>query len=377
MPLNLADAKDLPISSSSMGWRRGQHLVPCSARRKGWSNLVLPMACVDAFHSTALVAERASRTKRNARYAPPALSADSIEPFLAERLAEGTLLAREAGRAIKKVIDSAKDIENKGVNDLVTATDKANEVLIFEGLKRKFPTDRFIGEETSAANGTIDPLTDAPTWICDPVDKAAVMCRTVCESSCAMNSRLQQRLGTTNFVHGFPFTCVSIGFARGGSVELGIIYDPVKDETFQAVKGHGVWLNGKRQHASDATAMAHSLIITEYGCQREESAMDRMMAATKDVLRKSRGMRQVGSGALDLAYVACGRVDAVYSGVAGEGWKPWDYAAGLVMAQEGGAATLHCDGSQFNIFGDSVLCCASQQLADELLSVVKPHTVAA
>jgi myo-inositol-1(or 4)-monophosphatase len=68
--------------------------------------------------------------------------------------------------------------------------------------------------------------------------------------------------GTTNFVHGFPFTCVSIGFARGGSVELGIIYDPVKDEMFQAVKGHGVWLNGKRQHASDATAMAHSLIIT-------------------------------------------------------------------------------------------------------------------
>jgi myo-inositol-1(or 4)-monophosphatase len=68
--------------------------------------------------------------------------------------------------------------------------------------------------------------------------------------------------GTTNFVHGFPFTCVSIGFARGGSVELGIIYDPVKDEMFQAIKGHGVWLNGKRQRASDATAMAHSLIIT-------------------------------------------------------------------------------------------------------------------
>jgi fructose-1,6-bisphosphatase/inositol monophosphatase family enzyme len=68
--------------------------------------------------------------------------------------------------------------------------------------------------------------------------------------------------GTTNFVHGFPFTCVSIGFARAGSVEIGIIYDPVKDEMFQAVKGHGVWLNGKRQHASDATAMAHSLIIT-------------------------------------------------------------------------------------------------------------------
>jgi hypothetical protein len=77
-------------------------------------------------YAQALVAERASRTRRSSRYAPPALSADSIEPFLAERLAEGTLLAREAGKAIKKVIDSAKDIENKGVNDLVTATDKVH-----------------------------------------------------------------------------------------------------------------------------------------------------------------------------------------------------------------------------------------------------------
>ncbi|KAG5177363.1 inositol monophosphatase [Tribonema minus] len=295
----------------------------------------------------AIMADGLSRKRH--RKVPEALTQrlGGVEAGLAERMETATELALAAGEAIKLVIDQAKDIENKGANDLVTATDKANEELIFQGLRRAFPGDEFIGEESSAAAGEIAALTAAPTWIVDPVD------------------------GTTNFVHGFPMTCVSIGFARGGRVDLGVIYNPCSGEMYQAIRGHGAWLNGKRIRASGSTTLAGSLVITEYGCQREEAAMTRMMDCTRAVLRKCRNLRQVGSGALDLAFVACGRFDAVYSGVAGEGWKPWDYAAGLVMAEEAGATMLSVEGQPFDLFGDSVLCCATRELAMEIAEIVR------
>ena len=116
-------------------------------------------------------------------------------------------------------IDRSKNITNKGPSDFVTETDKANEAMIFQKLREVFPAHRLIGEETSADNGAIPKLTKDPTWIVDPVD------------------------GTTNFIHGFPFTCVSIGLAINEEVVLGVIYDPFRDELFTAVRGFGSFCN--------------------------------------------------------------------------------------------------------------------------------------
>ncbi|CAN0386759.1 unnamed protein product, partial [Discosporangium mesarthrocarpum] len=110
--------------------------------------------------------------------------------------------------------------------------------------------------------------------------------------------------------------------------------------------------------------------ITEYGYQRDPKMIKVMMDTTEKVLSQSRAIRQVGSGCLDLCWVGCGRADAVYSGVAGEGWKPWDYAAGWLFAEEAGATLLQVDGSPFHLFSPSVLCAASTELAQELVSTL-------
>ena len=119
----------------------------------------------------------------------------------------------------------------------MTATDKANEKLIFDAVRKSFPEDMLIGEESSADAGSIAALTDAPTWIVDPVD------------------------GTTNFVHGFPMTCVSIGFGRGGKMEVGVVYDPCADELYQTVRGCGAFVNGQRAYSSDCTELGNAVVV--------------------------------------------------------------------------------------------------------------------
>ncbi|CAB1100612.1 unnamed protein product [Ectocarpus sp. CCAP 1310/34] len=270
------------------------------------------------------------------------------ESALLERLELATEVALQAGAAMKLVINTKKEgIVHKGATDLVTATDKANEKLIFDAVRKSFPGDVLIGEESSADAGSIAALTDEPTWIVDPVD------------------------GTTNFVHGFPMTCVSIGFGRGSKMEVGVVYDPCADELYQAVRGFGAFVNGRKASSSDCTELGNAVVITEYGYQRDPVAVRKMMEVTEKVLRKCRGLRQVGSGCLDLCWVGCGRVDALYSGVAGEGWQPWDYAAGWLFIEEAGGVVKQVDGSPFHVFSKSVLSAASRELADELVSTIR------
>ncbi|CAM9722521.1 unnamed protein product [Ectocarpus sp. 6 AP-2014] len=270
------------------------------------------------------------------------------ESALLERLKVATEVALQAGAAMKLVINTKKEgIVHKGATDLVTATDKANEKLIFDAVRKSFPGDVLIGEESSADAGSIAALTDEPTWIVDPVD------------------------GTTNFVHGFPMTCVSIGFGRGSKMEVGVVYDPCADELYQAVRGFGAFVNGRKASSSDCTELGNAVVITEYGYQRDPVAVRKMMEVTEKVLRKCRGLRQVGSGCLDLCWVGCGRVDALYSGVAGEGWQPWDYAAGWLFIEEAGGVVKQVDGSPFHVFSKSVLSAASRELADELVSTIR------
>ncbi|KAG9147417.1 hypothetical protein Leryth_019654 [Lithospermum erythrorhizon] len=162
---------------------------------------------------------------------------------------------------IRKGFHQTKNVEHKGEVDLVTETDKACKDLIFNYLKQKFPSHKFIGEETTAAYG-ITELTDEPTWIVDPLD------------------------GTTNSVHGFPFVCVSIGLTIGKFPTVGVVYNPVIDELFTGVEGKGAFLNGKPIKVSCQSELVKSLLATEAGTKRDKLTLDASTSRIRSLLTK-------------------------------------------------------------------------------------------
>lgn len=209
---------------------------------------------------------------------------------------------------------------------MVTETDKACEELIFNHLKQHFPEHKFIGEETDAANGTTE-LTDEPTWIIDPLD------------------------GTTNFVHGFPFVCVSIGLTIGKVPTVGVVYNPIINELFTGVSGKGAFLNGTPIKVSSQTELVKSLLATEVGTKRDKSTVDATTNKINSLLSKVRSFRMSGSCALNLCGIACGRLDLFYElGFGG----PWDVAGGAVIVQEAGGVVFDPSGNEFNITSQRV-----------------------
>ncbi|CAA3010987.1 Inositol monophosphatase [Olea europaea subsp. europaea] len=155
-----------------------------------------------------------------------------------EFLIQAVDAAKRAGEIIRSGFYQTKHVEHKGEVDLVTETDKRCEEVIFNFLKQHYPNHKFIGEETTAASGASE-LTDEPTWIVDPLD------------------------GTTNFVHGFPFVCVSIGLTIGQIPTVGVVYNPIMNELFTAIRGKGAFLNGKPIEVSSQSELMKSLLATE------------------------------------------------------------------------------------------------------------------
>ncbi|KAL3627342.1 vacuolar transporter chaperone [Castilleja foliolosa] len=246
----------------------------------------------------------------------------SMEDFLAVAVDA----AKKAGEIIRSGFYETKHVEHKGQVDLVTETDKACEELIFNFLKEQFPDHKFIGEETTAANG-VTKLTDEPTWIVDPLD------------------------GTTNFVHGFPFVCVSIGLTIGRVPTVGVVYNPIMDELFTAVRGQGAHLNGKPIKASSQTELVKSLLATEAGTKRDKSTLDATTNRINSLLFKVRSLRMSGSCALNLCGVAAGRLDLFYEvGFGG----PWDVAAGALIVTEAGGLVFDPSGKDFDITSQRV-----------------------
>ena len=167
-----------------------------------------------------------------------------------ECLAAALEAANLAGAEIRNAWDAERTVEYKGDVDLVTATDKKCEDLIFELLKSKFPSHSFVGEESvAAADGKIPDIGDEPTWFVDPLD------------------------GTTNFVHGFPFSCVSVGLAVNKVPMVGVVLNPILNETFTAVKDKGAHLNGKAISASAVSQLGKALIATEIGVSRDAATV--------------------------------------------------------------------------------------------------------
>ncbi len=191
--------------------------------------------------------------------------------------------------------------EAKGRNDFVTEMDKRSECMITERLRGEFPAIGIYAEESGAA-GSMESF-----WVIDPLD------------------------GTTNFIHGYPAFSVSIALYDGGETVLGFVYDPLKKELFEAAKGDGAFLNGKKIMVSKAERLEEALLGTGFPFSVHRF-IDPYLATFKELFLESRGVRRAGSAALDLAHVAAGRLDGFWELYL----KPWDMAAGALIVREAG-----------------------------------------
>lgn len=214
--------------------------------------------------------------------------------------------ARTAGKIIVRAEDDIKSltIVEKGKNDFVSQVDKAAEKAIIDIIHKNYPKHKILGEESGhqAPEGAEDI-----TWIIDPLD------------------------GTTNFLHGIPHYCVSIGIQQHGKIQHGVVYDPVRDELFSASRGGGAQLNGKRLRVSTVTKLDRSLIGTGFPFRSFHRLKDYMILF-ENLIPQTAGLRRAGAAALDLAYVAAGRLDAFFE----FNLKPWDIAAGQLLVLEAG-----------------------------------------
>jgi myo-inositol-1(or 4)-monophosphatase len=232
-------------------------------------------------------------------------------------------IAREAGALLREFYHRGVRMEYKGDVDLVTEADRASEKLIGARLRAAFPTHGIFGEE-----GTRQALDSEFRWYVDPLD------------------------GTTNFAHGFPAFCVVLGCEHrapglaadaDGEMVVGIIYDPLRDEMFSTARGYGATLNGGPMHVSGAALLQNSLIATGFPSQKRHRSPN--VHFYQEFTLRSHGVRRAGSAALDLAYVACGRLDAFWE----IKLNPWDTSAGYLMVEEAGGTITHFDGSKFTL----------------------------
>jgi len=219
--------------------------------------------------------------------------------------------ARAAGDSIVREMDRVSDIsiDIKGKNDFVTEVDKQAEYIIIETIKNAYPDHAFLAEE-SGKSGESEYV-----WIIDPLD------------------------GTTNFLHGFPHFAISIALQYKDRLDQAVIYDPVKQELFTASKGKGAQLNNKKIRVSAQKNIDGALLGTGFPF-KEEHNMDRFIDNFKSFFPKAAGIRRAGAASLDLAYVACGRLDGFWE----YDLKPWDIAAGALLVQEAGGISSEISG---------------------------------
>jgi len=250
--------------------------------------------------------------------------ADSIlRPEIATRYRLARDLAQEAGALQRERYETGLRIDTKSATiDLVTEVDKACEALIIGGIQSAFPGDAILAEE----GGGEDAAGAEWRWIIDPLD------------------------GTTNFAHGFPRFCVSIGVERFDRRTIGIVYDPLLDECFEAVAEAGAWLGERRLRVSAETDFSQSLVATGFAYDVHTSDDDNL-ESFRNVVKTARGIRRDGSAALDLCYVAAARLDAY--------WElklhPWDVAAGYLILEEAGGRVTNYAGTETDRSGREVV----------------------
>ena len=251
--------------------------------------------------------------------------------------------ARLAGAIINRAaldVESVR-ISQKQLNDFVTEVDHASERTIIETLLTAYPGHGIIAEESGSTHGAQD---SEYVWIIDPLD------------------------GTTNFIHGFPVYCVSIALAVRGKVEQAVIYDPSRNDLFTATKGRGAFLNERRiRVAAKRTKLDTALLGTGFP-YRMFPHIDAYLGMYKDFTQRSTGIRRAGSAALDLAYVACGRLDGFWE----IGLKPWDAAAGSLLVSEAGGLVGDFSGADNHLETGNVVA-GSPKVFAQMLQVIEAH----
>lgn len=177
--------------------------------------------------------------------------------------------------------------------------------------------------------------------------------------------------GTTNWIHSFPFVCISLALVVEGNVQIAVVYDVYRKQLFHACRGFGAFCEDKELNVSKVDRLKEALVITEFGYVRNENGLSNIFHSLHKLLVYGiRGIRQTGSGVLDLCLLASGQVDAVYAGVGGEGWKPWDYAAGYLIVKEAGGFICSLDSDEFHLCSESIVGACSSWLAIELRNVI-------
>ncbi len=251
--------------------------------------------------------------------------------------------ARKAAEALEKATmhKGITTIESKGVNDYVTELDVLVEKEIIYHLRKAYPKHCIRGEEGGNINGE-EPENE---WIIDPID------------------------GTTNFIHGLPHFAISIAFAHKGQLQHAVIVDPVKQEEFTASRGKGAAMKGRRIRVTDRRSLDGALIATGipfngYGLEN----IDSYLAAMKDIVGQTSGIRRMGAASLDLAYVAAGRYDGFWE----MNLKPWDIAAGILLITEAGGLVSDFKGGNSMLESGNVVC-GSPKVFKPLLQIVAQH----
>jgi myo-inositol-1(or 4)-monophosphatase len=242
--------------------------------------------------------------------------------------------AKMAGKLITQQIKRKKIVGYKSKVDFVTNVDKNSEKLITSILRRNFPEYGILAEEGTR-------IERENIWIIDPLD------------------------GTTNFMHNYPFFCVSIALVENGKQKLGVVYDPIRKEMFYAFIGKGAFLNGKKITVSDTKRLEDSLLVTGFYYERGDIMNKTLKKMEEFLSRGVHGVRRDGSAALDLCYIACGRYDGYWEYVL----NPWDFAAGSLIAKEAGAIVTDTQGKELEMKKSSILV-ANKHIHEKMLEIV-------
>ena len=247
------------------------------------------------------------------------------------------LLARGAGKLLRAGYQREHQVKYKGVIDLVTEVDHQSEAYLLGEIQKRFPDHYILAEESGETIGDKDHI-----WYIDPLD------------------------GTVNYAHHIPIFCVSIAYASHGTVMLGAVYDPLRDEMFTAERGKGAFLNKKPIQASTTTELQKSLLVTGFPYDTWNTELDNFHNYEK-LGKLTQGVRRLGSAALDACYVGAGRFDGFWE----LSINSWDVAAGGLVAEEAGARVTNADGRLDYISVPQSIICATPGIYEELYKALK------